>query len=1252
MKPRLAWPAFDRGNLGEIVSISAPVSGLVCAVLGLFELGRWIWQRPGSAIAGPSLPLMVPATAFTFVLGGVALLAASTRDSSPRRRSFATRGSVAIALAICAARTIEIFAGLDAGVAVLGLPRLFGPVGVSQMAPMTVAAVALYSIGMLLHSAMASPGKDYVARGVGFVLFVFGLDVLVAYVTVPGDISGATLALGGLRWITQSTAIGVCLFGAGLWSLAEHPARDTDARMRGTGEAIVAITGAGVAIAAALTAVIILQFLNRSLANLARESLSLLSESDATSINSNLTDHWATAKLVATDPELLRFWRREASRDHPGTEPAAPETVDRLRAGGIEGIAIESGGGIHILAGRILGGDAHFVTLRGHAGSQLGWQGGFVLRVRVPLGTERGASRDGLVIDQKLPLVDEILARSNRWGATGALIICSRQDPRLLFCFPERESARSFVVSDTYAGRPLPATLALAGRSNTVSSTDYRGHLVMASYRPIADTGLGLVLRMDAAEIYAPLLRDLLAAIPLLAILTLLGVALSRRRVRPLIERITSALASERAATNRFDAAMRSIPDAFSIYESVKGARGEGVDFRCTYANAVAHPRAILGRTLLGDAAGESEGGNRDLFLKFQRVILSGQVTTEEFQDDRGGQVRWIQRQIVAMPGGVAVTERDITQSKSLMIDLEIAHRLRQAIVESAGYAVIATDTQGTILSFNKAAERMLWYRAQDLVGKSTLEVFHVREEIASRAETLSGELGYPVAPGFEVFVAKARNQMQEEREWTYERRDGTRFPVRLSVSSLRDGDGRLLGFLGIAHDISEQKRAEEYIKHIALHDALTGLPNRLLLDDRVAVAIAAHARKGGTFALAMLDIDRFKLVNDSMGHHIGDRLLKEFVARVKSCLRPSDTLARMGGDEFVLLLPECDEAFAVSILGRIFDSLAPPMRVDDHELHISASAGIAIYPRHGGEAHEILRRADTALYWVKEHGRHASKVYAEEIDTSGTEKLRLERDLHLALEHGSFEVFYQPKFDLASRTVVGAEALLRMRERNGGWASPAEFIPLAEEVDLIVPIGRWVLEMACRDAREFEAAMGRGFSMAVNVSPRQFLDPEFVGDMRRILEASGLPPSRLELEITENVLMDERPAVANALFEMDALGLAFAIDDFGTGYSALSYLKRFPVRTLKIDRSFIHDVMRDSADAALVKAIIALGHSLALTIVAEGVESADQLQFLQGVACDQCQGFFLGRPMPKHALLKWLGDGATEDSPATTSTD
>jgi diguanylate cyclase (GGDEF)-like protein/PAS domain S-box-containing protein len=1251
MKPRLAWPAFARSNLDGIVSISAPVSGLVCTVLGLFELGRWIWQRPGSAIPGPSMPSMVPATAFTFVLGGVALMAASTRDISPWRRSFATRWSVAIALAICAARTIEIFAGLDAGVAVLGLPRLFGPVGVSQMAPMTVAAVALYSIGMLLHSAMASPGKDYVARGLGFVLFVFGLDVLVAYVTVPGDISGAMLALGDLRWITQSTAIGVCLFGVGLWSLAEHPARDTDSRMRGTGEAIVAITGAGVAIAAALTAVIIFQFLNRSLATLARESLSLLSESDATSINANLTDHWATAMLVATDPEFLRFWRREASRGSR-TEPAPSEMVDPLLAGGIEGIAIESGGGIHILAGRILGGNAHFVTLRGHAGSQLGWQGGFVFRVRVPLGSERGASRDWLVIDQKLPLVDEILARSNRWGATGALIICSRQDPRLLFCFPERESARSFVVPDTYAGRPLPATLALAGRSNTVSSTDYRGNRVMASYRPIANTGLALVLRMDAAEIYAPLLRDLLAAIPLLAILTLLGVALSRRRVRPLIERITSALASERAATNRFDAAMRSIPDAFSIYESVKGARGEDVDFRCTYANAVAHPRAILGRTLLGDAAGESEGGNRDLFLKFQQAILTGQVTTEEFQDRCDGQARWIQRQIVVMPGGVAVTERDITQSKSLMIDLEIAHRLRQAIVESAGYAVIATDTQGTILSFNKAAERMLWYRAQDLVGKSTLEVFHVPEEIASRAEMLSGELGHPVAPGFEVFVAKARNQMQEEREWTYVRRDGTRFPVRLSVSSLRDGDGRLLGFLGIAHDISEQKRAEEYIKHIALHDALTGLPNRLLLDDRVAVAIAAHARKGGTFALAMMDIDRFKLVNDSMGHHIGDRLLKEFVERVKSCLRPSDTLARMGGDEFVLLLPECDEAFAVSILGRVFDSLAPPMRVDDHELHISASAGIAIYPRHGGEAHEILRRADTALYWVKEHGRHACKVYAEEIDTGGTEKLRLERDLHLALEHGSFEVFYQPKFDLASGTVVGAEALVRMREWNGGWASPAEFIPLAEEVDLIVPIGRWVLETACRDAREFEAAMDRGFSMAVNVSPRQFLDAEFVGDMRRILQASGLPPSRLELEITESVLMDERPAVANALFEMDALGLAFAIDDFGTGYSALSYLKRFPVRTLKIDRSFIHDVMRDSADAALVKAIIALGHSLALTIVAEGVESADQLQFLKGLDCDQCQGYFLGRPMPKRALLKWLGDAATEDAPATTSAD
>ena len=310
--------------------------------------------------------------------------------------------------------------------------------------------------------------------------------------------------------------------------------------------------------------------------------------------------------------------------------------------------------------------------------------------------------------------------------------------------------------------------------------------------------------------------------------------------------------------------------------------------------------------------------------------------------------------------------------------------------MESAAYPIISTDVDGTILTFNQAAERMLGYRADELVGKLTPALFHDVEEVRNRAESLSHELGHPVAPSFEVFVAKAKTDFQEEREWTYVRKDGSRLPVRLSVTALRDENDTLQGFLGIAYDISEQKRAEEHIRHIALHDVLTGLPNRALLDDRVTVAIEQQRRNNTSFVLAMIDIDRFKQINDSMGHHIGDRLLKEFAVRVKPCLRPADTLARMGGDEFVLLLPESDEAGAIHVIERIRHALAPPINVGTQEIHITSSIGISIFPHDGPNLHELLRCADVAMYWVKEHGRNGYKVFSREIDSGGADRLSL----------------------------------------------------------------------------------------------------------------------------------------------------------------------------------------------------------------------------------------------------------------------
>ncbi len=822
--------------------------------------------------------------------------------------------------------------------------------------------------------------------------------------------------------------------------------------------------------------------------------------------------------------------------------------------------------------------------------------------------------------------------------------MCARLDQNRLLCFPQREQAAIYIVPDTYQGKPLPMTLALSNKSGVATLTDYRGHRVLAAYAPVANTGLGLVLRKDLSEIYAPIRGSLLIALPLIFFLVTLGLWLIRNRVRPLIVNITTTYIAEKESREHFDAAMKASPDGFVIYESMKNQNGEIIDFRCVYLNAQVvlmsgYTRKITAE-LLGKGYLEIFPDRVDLFEKFKAVVLTGELLVEEISSaNSGGGTHWFIRQAVPMAQGLAITYRDITKEKMLVLQLELSNQLRSAIVESAAYSIISTAVDGTILSFNKAAERMLWYQADEMIGKSTPAVFHDADEVKERADTLSHELGFIVEPGFEVFVAKARMNSVEEREWTYVRKDGSRFPVLLSVTALYNENNTLNGYLGIAYDISERKRAEEYIRHIALHDVLTGLPNRALLDDRVMMAIEQQRRCNTEFALAMMDIDHFKHINDAMGHHIGDRLLKEFVERVKLCLRPTDTLARMGGDEFVMLMLGIDEAGVKIVVERIMQTLLPPINVEIQEVHITSSIGISICPRDGDNLHELLRCADVAMYWVKENGRNGYMVYNRDLDRRGTERLKLERDLHSALDHKGFTLFYQPKVDLKTNTVIGMEALLRMPRKDGQYASPADFIPLAEETGLIVPIGQWVLDTACRDTATMQQQLGAVIKVAVNISPRQFMNGDLVNTIKNALEQSNLDASHLEVEITEGVLMDERSGVTTALFELHELGVSIAIDDFGTGYSSLSYLKRYPIDTLKIDQSFVRDINSDSGDAALVVAMLAMGKSLGIDVVAEGIETDVQLAFLAANNCDLGQGYLIAHPMPLEVFFQWMNE-------------
>jgi len=1231
------------------VNYLVTLPGILTFMLGSIVMFGWEFGVPHLTQISPDWKPMVPSTALCFILGGLALLynKKSPEASAPRVQ----RILVWLLLLVAGARMIELATGHA-----FGIEFLFPMLGISfeqvgHMSPLTAAGFLAFGIGMLSIQRSTSRRVQLFSGALAGALLVIGLVTFIGYWLKFQLVFEELYIMTGVLWMAFHTAIGMLLLGLGLLCLtlrcrvssAVDPIANKSAQIYRTTLLVLAAT-------AATTGLVGISYLEQIVTQETTASLSQILNARIAYLDNNLENRLQRAVVAGLEPELGKA--ATAVLRNPGNNQAITKltrVAAPLLIHGFTGIGLDSSKRHITIAGRMTDKTVLFARLDKGVDTALAWDNGYILRVRIPLAyTTRSALPNAfLVFEQALPQLDGMMSQSNHFGQTGTMPMCARLDAQRLLCFPQREQAGIYVVADTFAGNPIPMHYALAGQNGVANLIDYRGRNVLSAYGPVANTGLGLVLRMDLSEVLAPIRDELMYALPLIVILVVLGMVMIRSRVRPLIDNITSAYAAENTAKERFDAAMQSSPDGFVIYSSSKNPAGNIVDFRCEYLNQRAEQMAefaagnlpeVLGNGLVGRTFLEIFPERAEMFDKFRMVALTGQMQSEEIPlPGRTGTTEWYLRQVVPMHQGIAVTYRDITQEKLLVHQLQQSNQLRTAIVEGAAYSIISTDVNGTILTFNDAAERMLWYRADELIGLATLEVIHVEEEIRERAKSLSQELGIGIEPGFEVFVAKTRKNLAEEHEWTYVRKDGSRFPVLLSMTVLRDEENRISGYLGIAYDISERKRSEEYIRHIALHDVLTGLPNRALLDDRVISAIEQQRRNSTPFALAMMDIDRFKHINDTMGHHIGDLILKEFVARVKTCLRPTDTLARMGGDEFVLLLTESEESGAEIVVGRIQAVLVPPINVDVQEVHVTASIGISLSPRDGDDMNELMRRADVAMYWVKENGRNGYKVFSPAMDSGGADRLILERDLHIALDNGGFTLFYQPKVNLETGIISGVEALIRMRKGDGQFVSPADFIPLAEDLGLIVPIGLWVLETACRDAVRLQELLGAALGVAVNISPRQFMNGNLVEAVGAVIDRTRLDSSLLELEITEGVLMDERNNVATALSELHALGVKIAIDDFGTGYSSLSYLKRFPIGTLKIDQSFVRDMTNDAGDAHLVNAIIAMGHSLNISVVAEGIETHEQLALLRGNGCDLGQGFYIGRPMPFDALLEWF---------------
>ncbi|MFA5083096.1 MAG: EAL domain-containing protein, partial [Hydrogenophilaceae bacterium] len=499
-----------------------------------------------------------------------------------------------------------------------------------------------------------------------------------------------------------------------------------------------------------------------------------------------------------------------------------------------------------------------------------------------------------------------------------------------------------------------------------------------------------------------------------------------------------------------------------------------------------------------------------------------------------------------------------------------------------------------------------------------------------------------------EAFYQGIWKSIEQTGAWSGEimnrRKNGEVYPEWLTISSVKDNAGKLSNYVGVFADISQIKQFQDKLEHLAHYDPLTDLPNRLLLSARLDHAIERTGREHTLLALLFVDLDRFKTVNDGLGHPAGDRLLQAVAQRLARHIRAEDTFARLGGDEFVIVLEGVDDTGRVSVLAeKLLAALTHPFELDGQAIFIGASIGISTYPVDGTDAATLLKNADAAMYRSKEDGRNTYRFYNAEMTRSARERLTLETSLRQAIELNEFVLHYQPQVDVASGEMIGVEALVRWDHPESGMIAPIRFIPLAEETGLIVPLGEWVLFTACTQAKIWMEDMAMPpFSVAVNLSPRQFRQANLVAHIRAVIDATGIPPGLLELEITEGAVMDDADQAVATLRALKELGIKISIDDFGTGYSSLAYLKRFPIDKLKIDQSFMRDIPQDQSDMAIAATIIAMSRNLHMKVLAEGVETAAQLDFLRSHGCDAYQGYICSRPLAAPALEQWLAQRQT----------
>jgi diguanylate cyclase (GGDEF)-like protein/PAS domain S-box-containing protein len=573
---------------------------------------------------------------------------------------------------------------------------------------------------------------------------------------------------------------------------------------------------------------------------------------------------------------------------------------------------------------------------------------------------------------------------------------------------------------------------------------------------------------------------------------------------------------------------------------------------------------------------------------------------------------------------------RYAVERKNMEEALFVEKERAQVTLNSIGDAVACTDLSGNISFLNPVAEKLTGWLLAEAAGRPMAEVLRIVDAVSREASPNPTE------------TAGGRDRtLPRKPQSILIRRDGSELSIEDCIAPIHDREGKAAGAVIVFRDVSAARAMALQIAHSAEHDFLTGLPNRMLLNDRVNRAISLAPRHKKNVAVLFLDLDGFKHINDSLGHPTGDKLLQSIAKRLVECVRHSDTVSRQGGDEFVVLLSEMEQSEDAAITARrMLNAVAEPHSIDRHDLHVTTSIGVSVYPDDGLDAETLIKNADTAMYQAKENGRQSYQFFKPAMNVRAVERQSIEESLRRALERQEFVVHYQPKINLKTGEIIGAEALLRWTHPIRGPVPPAQFIPVAEDCGLILPIGNWVLRQACQQAQAWVNAGLPRATMAVNISGAELRDENFLAGVFAILQDTGLDPKLLELELTESVLMKHAESTESILKTLRASGVQLAVDDFGTGYSSLSYLRKFSVDALKIDQSFVRQITTTPGETTIVTAVISMGRSLRLRVVAEGVDTEEELAFLQSHHCDEAQGYYFSCPVLPQPFATLLETG------------